>query len=60
MVLQNYNTEIIIIDKTNVEGEVCEGDILVKVDKNKYIVNKEETNIRKAEIDNLMKGMWEE
>ena len=40
--------------------EVREGDILVKVHKNRYIVNKEETDNRKTEIDNLMKGMWEE
>ena len=60
LVLQNRNAEIIIIDKTNVEDEVREGDILVKVHKNRYIVNKEETENRKTEIDNLMKGMWEE
>ena len=60
LVLQNRNAEIIIIDKTNVEDEVREGDILVKVNKNRYIVNKEETDNRKTEIDNLMKGMWEE
>ena len=60
LVLQNRNAEIIIIDKTNVEDEVREGDILVKVHKNRYIVNKEETDNRKTEIDNLMKGMWEE
>ena len=60
LVLQNRNAEIIIIDKTNVEDEAREGDILVKVHKNRYIVNKEETDHRKTEIDNLMKGMWEE
>ena len=60
LVLQNRTAEIIIIDKTNVEDEVREGDILVKVHKNRYIVNKEETDNRKTEIDNLMKGMWEE
>ena len=60
LVLQNRNAEIIIIDKTNVEDEVREGDILVKVHKNRCIVNKEETDNRKTEIDNLMKGMWEE
>ena len=60
LVLQNRNAEIIIIDKTNVEDEVREGDILVKVHKKRYIVNKEETDNRKTEIDNLMKGMWEE
>ena len=60
LVLQNRNAEIIIIDKTNVEDEVSEGDILVKISKTRYIVNKEETDNRKTEIDNLMKGMWEE
>ena len=48
LVLQNRNAEIIIIDKTNVEDEVREGDILVKVHKNRYIVNKEETDNRKV------------
>ena len=60
LVLQNRNAEIIIIDKTNVEDEVREGDILVKVHKNRYIVNREETDKRKTKIDNLMKGMWED
>ena len=32
LVLQNRNAEIIIIDKTNVEDEVSEGDILVRTD----------------------------
>ena len=60
LVLQNRNAEIIIIDKTNVEDEVHEGDVLIKLNKNRYIVNKERTHSRKTEIDNLMKGMWEE
>lgn len=60
LVLQNSKAEIIIIDKTNVDNDVNEGDILVKVDKNKYIVNKKDTNERKTEIDNLVKGMWKE
>ena len=60
LVLQNRNAEIIIIDKTNVEDEVSEGDILVKISKKRYIVNREETDKRKTKIDNLMKGMWEE
>ena len=59
LVLQNRNREII-IDKTNVEDEVSEGDILVKISKNRYIVNREETDKRKTKIDNLMKGMWED
>ena len=60
LVLQNRNAEIIIIDKTNVEDEGSEGDILVKISKNRYIVNREETDKRKTKIDNLMKGMWED
>lgn len=60
LVLQNRNAEIIIIDKTNVEDEVHEGDVLIKLNKNKYIVSKEYTDNRKTEIDNLMKGMWED
>ena len=60
LVLQNRKAEIIIIDKKNVEDEVQEGDILLKVSKNKYVVNKNETDNRKTEINNLMKGMWEE
>ena len=60
LVLQNRNAEIIIIDKTNVEDVVREGDILVKISKNRYIVNREETDKRKTKIDNLMKGMWED
>ena len=50
LVLQNRNAEIIIIDKKNVEDEVQEGDILLKVSKNKYVVNKNETDNRKTTL----------
>ena len=60
LVLQNKNAEIIIIDRTNVDNEVNEGDVLIKIDKNKYIVSKEETKERKNKIDNLTKGMWKD
>ena len=58
LVLQNRNAEIIIIDKTNVEDEVSEGDILV-TPRDVYSVQLKGT-YKKTEIDNLMKGMWEE
>lgn len=60
LVLQNRNYEMIIIDRTNVDDEVNEGDVLIKIDKNKYIVSKEETKERNIKIDNLTKGMWKD
>ena len=60
LVLQNRNYEMIIIDRTNVDDEVNEGDVLIKIDKNKYIVSKEETKKRNIKIDNLTKGMWKD
>lgn len=60
LVLQNRNYEMIIIDRTNVDNEVNEGDVLIKIDKNKYIVSKEETKKRNIKIDNLTKGMWKD
>ena len=60
LVLQNKNAEIIIIDRTSVDNEVNEGDVLIKIDKNKYIVSKEETKERNIKIDNLTKGMWKD
>ena len=60
LVLQNRNYEMIIIDRTNVDNEVNEGDVLIKIDKNKYIVSKEETKERNIKIDNLTKGMWKD
>ena len=58
LVLQNRNYEMIIIDRTNVDNEVNEGDVLIKIDKNKYIVSKEETKERNKFIYGYHAGLW--
>lgn len=60
VVLQNNKEDIIIIDISNVKETPKEGDILIKIDKNKYIIDSEETKSRRSKIQQLMKGMWVE
>lgn len=60
VVLQSRNEEIIIIDISNINEDPKDGDILTKIDKNKYVIDREETIERKNKIKELMKGMWVE
>ena len=60
VVLQNYKADIIIIDISNINETPKDGDVLTKIDKNKYIIDREETIERRNKIEKLMKGMWVE
>ncbi|WP_055666792.1 DUF3006 domain-containing protein [Desnuesiella massiliensis] len=57
IVCENSKGEIISICKNQVEGNPKEGEVLIK-GHNKYHVDIEATKQRKAEIEELMKGMW--
>ena len=58
--LEKENREIIFISKEDMINNIYnEGDV-VKKDKGKYYVCKEETEKRKNEINNLTKGIWAE
>ena len=59
IVLEDYEGEIIVIDKEKVKSIPLEGDILVK-DGDLFFVDIEETKKRREKIKNIMKGMWDE
>ena len=59
IVLEDYEGEIIVIDKDKVKSIPLEGDILVK-DGDLFFVDIEETKKRREKIKNIMKGMWDE
>lgn len=59
IVLEDYEGEIIVIDKDKVKSIPLEGDILVK-DGDLFFVDIEETRKRREKIKNIMKGMWDE
>lgn len=58
IIIESQSGEIIIITKDDTRGTIKESDVLVKED-NKFVVNYEETEKRKVNIKNLMKGMWQ-
>lgn len=57
IVCEDSKGELINIYKNQVEGNPKEGEVLIK-GHNKYHIDIEATKRRKAEIDELMKGMW--
>ena len=58
-ILETENSTLINVNKNDIIGEVKEGDILVKKD-SIYYIDKEKTDTRKIEINDIMKGLWEE
>lgn len=58
IIIESQSGEIIIITKDDTGGIINESDVLVK-EGNKFVVNYEETEKRKVNIKNLMKGMWQ-
>ncbi|MGL4773136.1 MAG: DUF3006 domain-containing protein [Clostridium sp.] len=56
-VLEDENSNIIDIEKCYIKTEAFEGDILYKQNEY-YYLDKEKTNQRKKEINELMKGLW--
>ena len=55
VVLENGKDNVFNVKKSDIIGNVKEGDILY-IKNNLYFIDK----MRKEEIDNLMKGLWEE
>lgn len=59
VILEGEQGNLFNVKKRNMIANVKEGDILYKKD-NIYFIDDEATKRRKEEIDNLMKGLWEE
>lgn len=59
VILEDNKENIINVRKSDIIGCVKEGDVLY-IKNNFYCIDEEATKIRKANIDNLMKGLWEE
>lgn len=59
VVLENGKDNVFNVKKSDIIGNIKEGDILYIKD-NLYFIDERITELRKKEIDNLMKGLWEE
>lgn len=59
VILEDKEGNLFNVEKSDIIGSVKEGDLLYKKDKI-YFIDDEATKRRKEEIDNLMKGLWEE
>ena len=59
VILEGKEGNIFNVRKSDIVGDVKEGDILY-IKNNIYYIDEKATKLRKGEIDNLMKGLWEE
>lgn len=59
VILEGKEGNLFNVEKSDIIGNAKEGDLLYKKDKI-YFIDVEATKRRKEEIDNLMKGLWEE
>lgn len=59
VVLENGKDNVFNVKKSDIIGNIKEGDI-VYIKDNLYFIDEKSTKVRKEEIDNLMKGLWEE
>ena len=59
VVLENGKDNVFNVKKSDIIGNIKEGDI-VYIKDNLYFIDERITELRKKEIDNLMKGLWEE
>ena len=60
IVLEDEKQGIILIDINLFDTKPSEGDVVVEIDDNSFMVNEDATQERKSNINALMKGMWEE
>ncbi|WP_238898846.1 DUF3006 domain-containing protein [Clostridium sp. YIM B02500] len=60
VIIENENGDIDKISISNVTGDFKDGDILINIDSKYFKVDKKSTEIRKKQIHNKMKDMWEE
>lgn len=58
-VLEDNEENIINVEIINVKGDLKEGKVLYKKD-DLYFIDEEETKKRNEEINNLLKGLWED
>ncbi|WP_291649360.1 DUF3006 domain-containing protein [Clostridium sp.] len=58
-VLEIKSNELISVKKSDIIGNVKEGDILFKKD-NFYFIDEEASKLRRENINTMMKGLWEE
>lgn len=59
IVVVEDNNSIIQINRIYINGEVKEGDVLVKLN-GVYEVDYNKTNLRKEKINAMIKGLWKE
>lgn len=59
IVVVEDNNSIIQINRIYINGEVKEGDVLVKLNE-VYEVDYNKTNLRKEKINAMIKGLWKE
>lgn len=58
-ILEDKEGNIINVEITNIRGNLKEGSVLYKKD-SLYFIDEEATRIRNEEINNLLKGLWED
>lgn len=58
VILETYEGEMINQKRDKIEGNVKEGDCLIKKN-NYFIIDKKATEDRKKEMKKKVKGMWE-
>lgn len=58
-ILEDKEENIINVEIRNIKGNLKEGDVLYKKD-DLYFIDEEETRKRSEEINNLLKGLWED
>lgn len=58
-ILEDNEENIINVEIINIKGDLKEGKVLYKKD-DLYFIDEEETKKRSEEINNLLKGLWED
>lgn len=58
-VLEDNEENIINVEIINIKGDLKEGKVLYKKDA-LYFIDEEETKKRSEEINDLLKGLWED
>lgn len=58
-VCEDEDGTMINIEKSTIEGNPIEGDIIV-ISENKIIIDKKATNQRQKEVEELTKDLWKE
>lgn len=57
-VCEKENSEIINIEKSKIPYDAKEGDVLL-IDENDIVIDIEETQIRKKEVEDLTENLWD-